>query len=239
VHAKAGAFTGEGGNAHGFQRQRSWTEANSRKKIFKAALNLRVPSCDQGTSRIFFFDSSILTADFRRPHSDTTQAHFRRLLLMNAVIHFSTDEISPRHRLAVWREALFQSEFNVDIEPITEAPFRAQAKVRMLLGLRVLSGRSSPAIYQRNTRRVLRDEVVLSFGKEAHVSARQTGREARIETGDAFLLPCGDCASIHVPHEAQFTTVRGSRAQRSRAMSWTFTTRTAAASPATRPRSCC
>jgi len=127
---------------------------------------------------------------------------------MSAVVHFSTDEIAPRLRLAVWREALFQTEVNVDIEPISDVPFRAKATVRTLPGLRILSGTSSPATYRRNTKRVERDEVALSFGREAHVVARSNGREARIETGDAYLLPCGDCASIRVPHEAQSTSVR-------------------------------
>jgi AraC-like DNA-binding protein len=131
---------------------------------------------------------------------------------MSAVIHFSTDAIAPRHRLAVWRETVFQTEFNVDIEPTSEAPFRAQARVRSLPGLRVLSGRSTPASYKRNTRRVVRDDVVLTFGNEAHVSARFNGREAMIESGDAFFLPCGDCADIHAPHDGQFTSVRLPRA---------------------------
>ena len=131
---------------------------------------------------------------------------------MSAVVHFSTDDISPPHRLAVWREALFQTQFNIDIEPISDSPFRARAMVRTLPGLRVLSGRSSPATYQRMTKRVVSDDVALSFGNEVHVSARPNGREARIETGDAFLLPCGDCASIRVPHESQFTSVRLPRA---------------------------
>ncbi|MGB9369345.1 MAG: AraC family transcriptional regulator [Xanthobacteraceae bacterium] len=48
----------------------------------------------------------------------------------------------------------------------------------------------------------------MSFGREAHVVAQSNGREARVETGDAYLLPCGDCASIRVPHEAQSTSVR-------------------------------
>jgi len=127
---------------------------------------------------------------------------------MSAVIHLSTDDIAPRHRLAVWLETLFQSEFNVEVDPISPVPFRAQATVRTLPGLRVLSGTSSPATYQRNTRRVLQDDVVLTFGREARVSAKANGREAQIDTGDAFLLPCGDCASIHVPREARFMSVR-------------------------------
>jgi AraC-like DNA-binding protein len=132
---------------------------------------------------------------------------------MSAVAHFSTDDIAPRHRLAVWREALFQTEFNVDIEPARGAPFRGQATVRALPGLRLLSGKSSPATYRRNHKRVIRDDVVLSFGREVkHVSAQANGREAMIEAGDAFLLPCGGCASIQVPHEGEFTSLRLPRA---------------------------
>jgi len=131
---------------------------------------------------------------------------------MSAVLHVSTDGIAPRLRLAVWREALFQTEFNVDIEPISDVPFRAQATVRMLPGLRLMSGTSSPATYQRKTKRVVRDEVVLSFGREVHITALPNRREALIRTGDAFLLPCGDCASLRVPHEGQSTSVRLPRA---------------------------
>jgi AraC-like DNA-binding protein len=132
---------------------------------------------------------------------------------MNAVIRFSTDDIAPRHRLAVWREALFQTEFNVDIEPVRDAPFRGRATVRKLPGLRLLSGTSSPATYRRNHKRVIHDDVVLSFGREVkHVSAQANGREAMIEAGDAFLLPCGGCASIQVPHEGEFTSLRLPRA---------------------------
>src|ERR1041385_7342595 len=131
---------------------------------------------------------------------------------MSALVHFSTDAIAPHHRLAVWRETVFQTEFNVDIEPMSETPFRAQATVRSLPGLRVLSGRSTPASYKRITKRVVRDEVVLTYGNEAHVSARFNGREATFEPGDAFLLPCGDCADIHAPHDGQFMSVRMPRA---------------------------
>src|SRR6478735_9616317 len=128
---------------------------------------------------------------------------------MSAAIHFSTDDIAPPHRFAVWREALFQTQFNVDIEPTSNGPFRAQATIRTLPGLRLLSGKSSPATYRRNTKHVVRDDVVLSFGKEVkHVSAPANGREATIDAGDAFLLPCGGCASIQVPHEGEFTSLR-------------------------------
>lgn len=132
---------------------------------------------------------------------------------MSAMMHFSTDGIAPPHRLAVWREALFRTQFNVDIEPTSDSPFRGRVTVRNLPGLRLLSGKSSAATYRRNTRRVVRDDVVLSFGKDVvHASARANGRETMIEAGDAFLAPCGGCASIQVPHEGEFTSVRLPRA---------------------------
>ena len=132
---------------------------------------------------------------------------------MSAVVRLSTDDIAPRDRFAVWREALFQTHFNVDIEPISDGPFRGQATVRALPGLRLLSGKSSPATYRRNHKRVIRDDVVLSFGRGVrHVSAQANGREATVEAGDAFLLPCGGCASIQVPEEGEFTSLRLPRA---------------------------
>jgi len=131
---------------------------------------------------------------------------------MTAVVQVSTDDIAPPHRLAVWRGALFQTEFNVDIEPISDTPFRAQATVRTLPGLRLVTGRSSPAHYRRNSHRDIRDDVVLSFGNESHVAARFNGHEAVMETGDAFLLPCGDRASIHVSYGGPFTNLRLPRA---------------------------
>ena len=106
---------------------------------------------------------------------------------MTSAIHFSfsTDGIAPRRRLDVWRETLFQAEFNVDIEPILPEHFRAQATVRTLPGLRLLSGTSSPATYQRATKRVVHDEVALSFGNQTQASTRLKGREALIEDGVA------------------------------------------------------
>ena len=157
---------------------------------------------------------------------------------MSAVVHFSTDDISPPHRLAVWREALFQTEFNVDIEPISDSPFRARAMVRTLPGLRVLSGRSSPATYQRMTKRVVSDDVALSFGNEVHVSARPNGREAVIETGDAFL-----CLAATAPASgcrmSRNSRACACRAQRSPATSPISKTPIAAEFPAIRRRSCC
>jgi len=120
------------------------------------------------------------------------------------VARFSTDDVAPRDRLAVWRELVFQSALKVEIAMETDTPFHATAVVRQLPGLRALSGFSPPATYERSTADMEVDEVAFQFGISEGVTARFSSREAAIGSGDAFLLPCGDRASIRVQQSSQF-----------------------------------
>ena len=79
-------------------------------------------------------------------------------------------------------------------------------------GLRVLSGTTTAATYRRAVSKVEADDIALQFGSANDVSASLHQREAAIERYDAFLLPCGDRASIHLPHESRFITLRLPRA---------------------------
>ena len=128
------------------------------------------------------------------------------------VVRFSTDDVAPQDRIAVWRELIFQSSLQVDIVPTDAAPFRATATLRQLPGLRIVTGTSPAASYRRAVRKVEADDVALQFGTAEDVSANLNRREAEIDPYDAFLLPCGDCASIDLPHNSRFTALRLPRA---------------------------
>ena len=128
------------------------------------------------------------------------------------VTRFSTDDVAPRDRLAVWSELVFLPALKVEIATETDTPFRAAAVVRQLPGLRTLSGFSPPATYERSTAETEVDEVAFQFGISEGVTARFIGREAAIGSGDAFLLPCGDRASIRLRQNSNFTTLRLPRA---------------------------
>jgi AraC-like DNA-binding protein len=128
------------------------------------------------------------------------------------VARFSTDDVAPRDRLALWRELVFQSALKVEISTEPDKPFRASAVVRQFPGLRALSGFSPPATYERSTAGMEVDEIAFQFGISEGVTARFSGREAAIGSGDAFLLPCGDRASIRVQESSHFTTLRLPRA---------------------------
>ena len=124
------------------------------------------------------------------------------------VSRFSTDDVAPRDRIALWRELVFQSSFDVDIAPAAAGPFRATATVHQLPGLRILSGTSPAATYRRAISKVEADDIALQFGSCDDVSTSLHRREAAIARYDAFLLPCGDSASIRLPHESRFITLR-------------------------------
>jgi AraC-like DNA-binding protein len=125
---------------------------------------------------------------------------------------FSTDEVAPRDRIAIWRELVFQSSFEVDITPAAAGPFRATATVHQLPGLRILSGTSPAATYRRAIGKIEADDIALQFGSSDDVSTSLHHRAAEIASYDAFLLPCGDRASIDVPHQSRFITLRLPRA---------------------------
>jgi AraC-like DNA-binding protein len=123
-------------------------------------------------------------------------------------LRFSTDDVAPGDRIAIWRELVFQSSFEVDITPAAAGPFRATATVHQLPGLRILSGTSPAANYRRAISKVEADDIALQFGSSDDVSTSLHRREAEIASYDAFLLPCGDRASIHLPHQSRFITLR-------------------------------
>jgi AraC-like DNA-binding protein len=125
---------------------------------------------------------------------------------MGRVARFSTDDVAPRDRLAIWREVLVQSVLSVGVEPASADPFFAHATVHRLPGLRLLSGSSSSVTYQGTGQPM--DDVVLSFGEPDHVFARQHGRETSIRRGDAFLLRCGARTQVRVPEGGQFMCLR-------------------------------
>lgn len=127
-------------------------------------------------------------------------------------VRFSTDDLPPRDRLAVWRELVFQSAMGVDVELESDLPFRADATICQLPGLRIMSGRTPPATYQRRDRTIDVDDLTLQFGAAGESLAHLNGRDSEIGSGEAYALPCGDRVAIRVLHDAEFASLRFPRA---------------------------
>jgi AraC-like DNA-binding protein len=107
-----------------------------------------------------------------------------------ATIRFSTDQLPERQRLPMWREEFGRGVVRVDIEPLSNRPFHAEATLRALPGLRTIACNGSTARLQRTPAMAAEGDdsvgLVVNLGKRAIASQR--GREVVLGTGDAILI---------------------------------------------------
>ncbi len=102
-----------------------------------------------------------------------------------ATIRFSTDQLPERQRLPMWREEFGRAVVRVDIEPLSNRPFHAEATLRALPGLRTIACNGSTARLQRTPAMAAEGDdsvgLVVNLGKRAIASQR--GREVVLATG--------------------------------------------------------
>src|SRR5205814_5386696 len=102
----------------------------------------------------------------------------------------STEELTPSERVPFFREVLARSLVKVEIEPLSDEPFRSEATVRALPGLTIVSHVGTP------NRTLLTRELIAAEGTDDLVLitaggsafASQRGRQAAIANGDAVLM---------------------------------------------------
>ncbi|RDJ27023.1 AraC family transcriptional regulator [Bosea caraganae] len=112
-------------------------------------------------------------------------------------VRFSTDNHAGRDRFAIWREIYSRHLFNVDIEPLSDEPFRADVVLRALPGANVVLG-SRSATRTSITRPLLQtasDSLLLAVTTKGRSQARQLGREETIPEGGAVLMSSAELAS--------------------------------------------
>ena len=138
----------------------------------------------------------------------------------SGVARFSTDDFPPHQRFAAWCEVFGRSLLDAELEQASPGPFYANATMRALPGIRILSGSTSGVIYRRPQARVQSDDLVFSFGATRGSHARQRNREtSAAEDGDALLMlgaewsmvaraSAGSLCALRVPRSAIIASVR-------------------------------
>jgi AraC-like DNA-binding protein len=129
-----------------------------------------------------------------------------------APLRFSTRRVPERERLLRWREEFGQSVVRVDIEPLSDLLFNAEATLRALPGLRTIRCTGS-AVRFRRTRAIAADgddSITLYVNLGRMCTASQRGRDVSVGAGDAFpilqhepaVLTCspGSYLALIVPH---------------------------------------
>jgi AraC-like DNA-binding protein len=106
-----------------------------------------------------------------------------------APLRFSTREIPERERMLRWREEFGQSMLHVDIRPLSEVPFQAEATLRPLTGLRTLLLKGSPMHMQRAQTDLGDNDdsigMIINFSKS---EISQRGRNIVLGPGEAVAL---------------------------------------------------
>jgi hypothetical protein len=95
-------------------------------------------------------------------------------------LQFSTRGLPERDRLPMWREEFGRSMLHLDIDPLSDLPFHAEATLRVLPELRMVRCRGSAVRFRRTPAMVGNSEdsigLVVSLGRSG--TASQCGRDA-------------------------------------------------------------
>src|ERR1700754_3235298 len=128
-------------------------------------------------------------------------------------IHISTEMFPDEKRLAMWRELYGRGIAQVDIAPLTDAPFHADVTFNLLPNVAIASGSRSPAHY-RVTRELLkdaRDIIAVSILRSGEASATQFGQELIGGIGSASVLSGADPSVSTLGTDGSFITLALSR----------------------------
>lgn len=128
-------------------------------------------------------------------------------------VRVSTQDFPEDKRLATWREVYGRGIGNVDIEPIGDAPFRADVTFDLLPNLGIATGSRSSAHYRVPQEVAVRgrDIVVISILRSGVASATQFGKQLLDGVGSASVL-ASDAPSTSTLHsDGSFITLALSR----------------------------
>ncbi|HEX2590943.1 MAG TPA: helix-turn-helix domain-containing protein [Rhizomicrobium sp.] len=110
---------------------------------------------------------------------------------------FSTEEWPARTRLEAWREILSRKLIHSDVGELKENPFRVEAYMRALPGMRLGWGTFTPSRHER-TREIVaqdNDDFFFLMNLEGGFLTRQARREIALAPGEAALLACSELGS--------------------------------------------
>jgi hypothetical protein len=124
-------------------------------------------------------------------------------------LHFSTDSIPARDRLAFLREVYGRSIVGMDLQPYHDCPLELAGSLHPFQDLLVASARTTP-IMSRRTRPLLADgkeDLLFMINLAGVCLASQAGRECRLDAGAAALMSSADVGGLDRPCPTRFLTL--------------------------------
>jgi len=119
---------------------------------------------------------------------------------------FSTRGLPERMRIPRWREEFGRCIVHVDIEPLSDVPFQAEATLQALQGLRTLAWRGSAMRFKRSQANIVDgdDSIGIVVCSPSRSRLSQRGQEIELRAGDAIALLHSEPAMVTYAQGLQF-----------------------------------
>jgi AraC-like DNA-binding protein len=105
-----------------------------------------------------------------------------------APLRFSTREIPERDRVATLREEFGRRLLRIEIEPLSDAPFHAEATLRALPGLRMIACRCAAVSLQRTRANLADGDDSVGIIVSGNCTVSQRGQDLLLGAGDAVAV---------------------------------------------------
>ncbi|WP_246799336.1 AraC family transcriptional regulator [Bradyrhizobium sp. CCBAU 51753] len=103
---------------------------------------------------------------------------------------FSTRELPGPMRLPLWRESFVRGIVHADIEPLSSAPFQAEARLQAIQGLRTLALKGSAMRFKRLRPNITDGDDSIGFivCSRSRSQLAQRGQDVELRGGDAIAI---------------------------------------------------
>jgi AraC-like DNA-binding protein len=121
-------------------------------------------------------------------------------------LRFSTRGLPERMRIPMWREEFGRCIVHVDIEPLSDDPFQAEATLEALQGLRTLAWQGSAMRFKRSQASLVDgdDSIGIVVSSPSRSQLSQRGQEIELRAGDAIALLHSEPAIVTYAEGLQF-----------------------------------
>jgi AraC-like DNA-binding protein len=125
-------------------------------------------------------------------------------------LRFSTEELPPRDRTAIWHEMISRCLMRVEVgRPSGQAPFH-ELSMWALPGVSLVFGRGAACTASRTRSLVSdgNDEILLNVNASGHAAASWLGREVELQPGEAILVPTADVGGMRFNENFNYLNLR-------------------------------
>jgi AraC-like DNA-binding protein len=126
------------------------------------------------------------------------------------VMHFSTDALPKRDKMAIWQDIFGRHIVRAQFEPIENTGYFHAATLRSLPGLSLITSRCAGFRAERTRKFVAEggDDLILTVNTLGTAHASQLGRETRFAAREGVLLSSADIGAVAYRDQAHFVAFR-------------------------------